>query len=534
MNKEGFGKCYNMHWTGKKVSETDWRYNMEFDVFVSYSSKDKIIADTIVVAMENNHIRCWYAPRDIKPSDDWGDAISNAIGKSKVFLLVFSGNANQSRHVLDELIVAIAEEITMLPFRVENLEPKGAMRLHLSSWHWLDAYDPSWEAHIMNLIKNVSGILETNLDEENIQVPEAIVRDPNDRKQKKAIPILAGVVFGALLLTAGWFGYKALNPPLQNDEIPIETATEESSIEEVITEEAEGIVEYTYADMVLCYPALGVEHIFHKASAASIMQSAKEKGIKQLVFSDAHQNQENQISAIQSCIQQGVNVIAFPVVVDYGWTDVLAEAKDAGIPVIIIKEESVYSDESLYDVHLLIDNLLQGQKSAEEMNKLLPNGGNIVELSGPAGFEQAKKRASGFRDELKDNISILDSQTGNWNREDAVPVMEDFLKKYKGQIEGMYIHNDDMTMGAIEALRAAGIAPGEIKIVSIDGTREAFQAMIDGWIQAEVETNPLYGSQLIEIALDLMNGKGVDRKISINQNVYYPDDAEDLLLTRIW
>ena len=247
-----------------------------------------------------------------------------------------------------------------------------------------------------------------------------------------------------------------------------------------------------------------------------------------------HQNQENQISAIQSCIQQGVNVIAFPVVVDYGWTDVLAEAKDAGIPVIIIKEESVYSDESLYDVHLLIDNLLQGQKSAEEMNKLLPNGGNIVELSGPAGFEQAKKRASGFRDELKDNISILDSQTGNWNREDAVPVMEDFLKKYKGQIEGMYIHNDDMTMGAIEALRAAGIAPGEIKIVSIDGTREAFQAMIDGWIQAEVETNPLYGSQLIEIALDLMNGKGVDRKISINQNVYYPDDAEDLLLTRIW
>ena len=507
---------------------------MAHDVFVSYSSKDKVIADSIVASLENNNIRCWYAPRDIKPSEDWGDAISNAIGKSKVFLLVFSGNANKSRHVLDELLVAIAEEITMLPFRVEKLEPKGAMRLHLSSWHWLDAYDPSWEAHIMNLIKNVSGILETNLEEENIQVPEAIVRDPNVRKQKKGIPILAGVVFGALLLTAGWFGYKALNPPLQNDEIPIETATEESSIEKVITEEAEGIVEYTYADMELCYPAFGADHIFYEASTASVIQSAKEKGIKQLVLSDAQKDQENQFSAIRSCIQQGVNVIAFPVFEDYGWTDVLTEAQSAGIPVIIIKEESIYGDESLYDVHLLIDNLLQGQKSAEEMNKLLPNGGNIVELSGPAGFEQAKKRASGFRDRLNDNINILDSQAGNWNREEAFPVMEDFLMKYKGQIDGMYIHNDDMTMGAIEALRAAGIAPGEIKIVSIDGSREAFQAMIDGWIQAEVETNPLFGSQLIEIALDLMNGKVVDRKIPINQNVYYPDEAEDLLLTRTW
>jgi ABC-type sugar transport system substrate-binding protein len=89
-------------------------------------------------------------------------------------------------------------------------------------------------------------------------------------------------------------------------------------------------------------------------------------------------------------------------------------------------------------------------------------------------------------------------------------------------------------MGAIEALKAAGVGPGEIKIVSIDGTKEAFQAMIDGWIHAEVETNPMFGSQLIEIALDLMNGKNIEREISINQIVYYPDEAEDLLTTRVW
>ena len=193
-----------------------------------------------------------------------------------------------------------------------------------------------------------------------------------------------------------------------------------------------------------------------------------------------------------------------------------------------------YGDESLYDVHLFIDNFLQGQKSAEEMNMLLPNGGNIVELSGPDGFETAKKRSSGFRDVLNNNISILDSQTGNWNREDTVPVVEDFLNNFNGQIDGIYIQNDGMAMGAIDALKAAGIEPGEIKIVSIDGTQEAFQAMLDGWIQAEVETNPLFGSQLIEIALDLMNGKDVEREIPINQNVYYPYEAEGLLSTRVW
>ncbi len=135
---------------------------------------------------------------------------------------------------------------------------------------------------------------------------------------------------------------------------------------------------------------------------------------------------------------------------------------------------------------------------------------------------------------MNENITILDSQTGNWTRDEARPVMEAFLAKYEGQIDGMYIHNDDMSMGAIEALKAAGIAPGEIKIVSIDGTREAFQAMIDGYIQVEIETNPMFGSQLLDIAMDLMNGKTVDRTIPINQTVYYPDEAEDLLPTRYW
>ncbi|MCB2213922.1 ABC transporter substrate-binding protein [bacterium] len=289
--------------------------------------------------------------------------------------------------------------------------------------------------------------------------------------------------------------------------------------------------EYTYADMVLCYPQLGAESDWRTANSASIKQEAENYGIKQLVFSDAQQKQENQISAVRSCIQQDVSVIALPPVVEDGWDAVLTEAKDADIPVIIV-DRSVSADPSLYDVHLGSDMFLEGQKAAEEMNKLLPDGGNIIEISGTVGSGAAVGRADGFRDKLADNITIMDTQTGNFTRAEAIPVAEALLKKYEGEIDGMFIHNDDMAIGAIEALKNAGIEPGEIKIVSVDGTRGGFQAMIDGWIQADVECNPLLGPQVIEIALDLMNGNEVDREILTIETVYYPDNAEELLPSR--
>ncbi len=296
-------------------------------------------------------------------------------------------------------------------------------------------------------------------------------------------------------------------------------------------EEAAPAETYTYADMVLCYPQLGAESDWRTANTASIKQEAENYGIKQLVFSDAQQKQENQISAVRSCIAQGVSVIALPPVVEDGWDAVLTEAKDAGIPVIIV-DRSVSADPSLYDVHLGSDMFLEGQRAAEEMNKLLPDGGNIIELSGTVGSGAAVGRAEGFRDKLNANITIMDTQTGNFTRAEAIPVMEAFVKKYGDTIDGLFIHNDDMAIGAIEALKAAGVEPGQIKIVSVDGTRGGFQAMIDGWVQADVECNPLLGPQVIEIALQLMNHETVDAEILTNETVYYPEEAEELLPTR--
>lgn len=289
-------------------------------------------------------------------------------------------------------------------------------------------------------------------------------------------------------------------------------------------------VAMTYADMTLCYPQLGAESDWRTANTASFKETAEELGVK-LVFSDAQQKQENQISAMRACIQQGVDVIALPPVVEDGWDAVLQEAQDAGIPVIIV-DRSVSADKSMYVSHIGSDMVLEGRKAGEEMNKLLPEGGNVLEISGTTGSGAAVGRAKGFRETLNSNITILDSQTGNFNPTEAKPVAEAFLKKYAGQIDGFFIHNDGMAEAVVEALKAAGVKPGEIKIVSVDGTRGGFQMMIDGWVQADVECNPLLGPQVMEMALKLMNGEEIEAEVLTNETVYYPDNAAELLPTR--
>jgi galactofuranose transport system substrate-binding protein len=216
--------------------------------------------------------------------------------------------------------------------------------------------------------------------------------------------------------------------------------------------------------------------------------------------------------------------------VEDGWDAVLKEAKDAGIPVIIV-DRSVKADKSLYAAHIGSDMVIEGEKAGKEMNTLLPNGGKIVELSGTTGSGAATGRAEGFRKTLNKNIEIVATQTGNFTRAEGKPVMEAFLKS-NPDIQGAFIHNDDMAIGAIEAIKAAGKNPGDIKIVSVDGTRGGFQAMVDKWIQADVECNPLLGPQTMELALNILNGKPYEKEALTIEQVYYPDKAAELLPSR--
>lgn len=172
---------------------------MTHDVFISYSSEDSTIADAVVAALESKGILCWFAPRDIKPGKDWGEEIAKAISESALFLLIFSGSANRSQRVLDELNLAISRKTPILPFRIENLEPSGAMLLHLSSRHWLDAFIPAWESHLDSLVRSVSLLLEQDRVDA-VDAAQTEVSPPVPGKVRRKIVLTAAAV---LLVAAG-------------------------------------------------------------------------------------------------------------------------------------------------------------------------------------------------------------------------------------------------------------------------------------------------------------------------------------------
>ena len=177
----------------------------------------------------------------------------------------------------------------------------------------------------------------------------------------------------------------------------------------------------------------------------------------------------------------------------------------------------------------------EGRNSARIMVDLLGGQGNIVELVGTEGSAPAIDRYAGFREILKDypEMKIIASKSGDFTRALGEEVMEEFLNSYGDQIDALYAHNDDMAIGAIRAIEAYGLKPGEdIKIVSIDAIRDAFQAMIDGKINATVECNPLLGPQFFELALKVVNGEEVPKWIPSEEGIFFPEDAAELLPTR--
>ncbi len=287
----------------------------------------------------------------------------------------------------------------------------------------------------------------------------------------------------------------------------------------------------TMSDLVVGYAQIGAESEWRTANTASIQETAKQLGVD-LRFSDAQQKQENQLAAIRSYIAAGVDVIGFSPVVETGWETVLQEAKDAGIPVIMVDRRADVPRE-LYATYLGSDFVEEGRKAGNEMNRLLPDGGKIVELVGTVGSAPANDRYAGFRETLNSNVEIIASQSGDFTRAKGKEVMEAFLKNYGNEIIGLYAHNDDMAIGAIQAIEEYGLKPGvDIKIVSIDAVRGAFEAMIAGKLNVTVECNPLLGPQFYDLALRAVNGEQLPDWVPSEESVYYPDNAAELLPDR--
>ena len=277
--------------------------------------------------------------------------------------------------------------------------------------------------------------------------------------------------------------------------------------------------------IVLGFSQIGAESEWRTANTESIKQAAKDAGIE-LKFSDAQQKQENQIKAIRSFIAQKVDVIGLSPVVETGWDTVLMEAKAAHIPVILTDRAVDSKDKSLYVAFMGSDFIEEGRKAGnwlENYVKGKPGPINIVELQGTVGSAPAIDRKKGFEEIIsRDNrMKIIRSQTGDFTRAKGKEVMEAFLKAQGKSINVLYAHNDDMAIGAIQAIEEAGLKPGtDIIIISVDGVRGAFEAMIAGKLNVTVECSPLLGPQLMQAARDVLAGKPVPKRITISEGVF--------------
>ena len=278
--------------------------------------------------------------------------------------------------------------------------------------------------------------------------------------------------------------------------------------------------------LTIGFSQVGAESEWRTANTASIKAAAKQAGIN-LKFADAQQQQQNQVKAIRSFIAQRVDVIAFSPVVETGWETVLREAKNAKIPVILTDRAVKVSDPSLYVSFIGSDFVEEGRRAARWLvdyarknpNKQL----NIVELQGTTGAAPANDRKKGFAEVIATNpkMKIIRSQTADFTRAKGKEVMEAFLKSEGKNINVLYAHNDDMAIGAIQAIEEAGLKPGkDIVIVSIDGVRGAFEAMMQGKLNATVECNPLLGPTLMQTAQAVVAGKPVPQRIVVTEGVF--------------
>ncbi|GGP10281.1 ABC transporter substrate-binding protein [Nonomuraea glycinis] len=288
--------------------------------------------------------------------------------------------------------------------------------------------------------------------------------------------------------------------------------------------------------IVMGFSQVGAESGWRTANTKSV-QSAAEKSKITLRFSDAQQKQENQIKAIRSFVQQKVDIIAFSPVVESGWDTVLKEAQNAKIPVILTDRAVDSKDTTLYKTFLGSDFVEEGKKAGQwlvEEYKDAKDTVNIVELQGTTGSAPANDRKAGFAEVIgaDPKFKIVASQTGDFTRAKGKEVMEAFLKSTP-DIDVLYAHNDDMGLGAIEAIEGAGKVPGkDIKIITVDAVKDGMQALADGKINFIVECSPLLGPQLMDLAQKVLKGENIPARVVTEETTFDQEQAKAALPTR--
>ncbi|MDP3177927.1 MAG: ABC transporter substrate-binding protein [Spirochaetaceae bacterium] len=293
---------------------------------------------------------------------------------------------------------------------------------------------------------------------------------------------------------------------------------------------------------VVGFSQIGSESEWRTADTISVQNAFLEDPSFTLIYSDAQQKQENQIKALRSFIARKVNCIVFTALVETGYGPVLEEAKKAKIPVIMIDRDVQESDRHLRLTIMGSDFVKEGEKAGTWLADYLKKQGiddgkkmiNIVELQGTTGSAPAIDRKTGFANVLKQhsNWQLTRSQTGNFTTSEGKAVMEAFLKA-DPSIQVLYAHNDGMALGAIQAIKEAGLKPGkDIIIVGVDAVKGAFEAMVAGEMNASIECSPLLGPQAVQAVTDLRAGKKLPPRIWTIEGIFDQTNAAAALPSR--
>lgn len=267
---------------------------------------------------------------------------------------------------------------------------------------------------------------------------------------------------------------------------------------------------------------------FRIAETQSIKDEAAKVGVKQLLTTNANSQLSKQISDIQDMINQGAQALIVAPLNSDGLEPALAAARAKKIPVLTI-DRKVNSKPCEDYVAFLGSNFVeQGERAAAEMAKALDNKGKVAILLGSSGNNVTTDRTNGFVDKLKEiapDIEIVAQQTGEFTREKGQQVMEQIIQA-QPDITGVYAENDEMGLGALVALKSAGKTPGtDVQVVSIDGTRNAVQKVVDGEMYAVVESNPRFGPLAFETLETFLSGAPVSQNVVISDKLYGKDNA---------
>lgn len=287
------------------------------------------------------------------------------------------------------------------------------------------------------------------------------------------------------------------------------------------------------------FVAVGPEGGWRTANENNIKEAFSAENGFDLKYSPASDGSQNsQITAFTSFIDEEVDVILLSATEATGWEDVLGKAQEAEIPVVLLDRGIEPDNTDLYAAHIGPDNYSISVSAAEWAQETFPEGASYVVLEGPAGLSVVNERNKGWDDTMADatGFTKLESQDANWSTDQAKSVFETMLKSHNNDVQLVFAQNDEMGLGAAQAVEAAGLTPGEdVKIITIDGTKAALQGLVDGQLSFVAEYNPLFGETAVEVVNSLLAGEPVESEYVIDSVTFdSPEAAEEALPTRAY